>query len=556
MFRGCLSVISRRAIVLFLWMVVPLVPVIPDTSPQPRPVGEDQTGRSVPIRIAILPARNLTGDQSLESLGYTIQQTLDVSLGLLGRFHSTIATLDSIGDLPLTGGSALPDNAEQILTRLESDNLIEIDIQREQPSGIIILSARVYAGAERRITVEAMERADTLFEVFDAADVLTDEVLAGLAGRRIEYGSLALLHSGEPVTVVLNDQPIGTGRSRFPAVVTGRYDLEIRQQRLFGEEVIHRAVVTIEPDVESSAFFSVPLLTASEQRKFAERDNAIRSFVRNGEHPAAINLISQAIVELTAPEFAQVSSGYELLAGRYIEWHELLADQPQPMEPVFLRSDWWQVALFRELEQSYPPTGSAHAHLPLTSFRFVERHHFIPYREIQIDGDFTDWQGIQPVMTGGEHSKTWQYRTDGSSAMTIESVSLARDDRFLYVRIVLANGEVPTPSAVTGQWISSYKLHFHLSGFHFGLQYEVHNNAAATQMFTWNLDSRQFRELARGRTEVSGNQFESAFPLAEAERYLEPGRRYVVEAVTMSIDTQQQWRNNRTHHTLSTGIVY
>lgn len=556
MFQGHLSAVSRRAIAVLLWMLVPLVPVIPDTLPQLHSFGEDQTGRSAPIRIAILPARNLTGDQSLESLGYTIQQTLDVSLGLLGRFHSTITTLEHLGDLSPAAGSALPDNAEQILNRLESDNLIEIDIQREQPSGNIILSARVYAGAERRITVEAMERADTLFEVFDAADVLTDEVLAGLAGRRIEYGSLALLHSGEPVTVVLNDQPIGSGRTRFPAVVTGRYDLEIRQQRLLGEEVIHREVVTIERDVESSAVFSVPLLTDSEQQQFAERDSTIRSLVRSGEYPAAIDLISQAVTELTAPESAQVSSGYELLAGRYLEWRDLLADQTLPTEPAFLQSDWWQVALFRELEQSYPPTGSAHAHLPLTSFRFVERHHFIPYREIQIDGDFTDWAGIQPVMTGADHSTTWQYRTDGSSAMTIESISLARDDRFLYVRVVLANGEVPTPSSVTGQWFPSYKLHFHLSGFYFGLQYEALQNTAATQMFTWNHDSRQFRELARGRTQVSGNQFESAFPLAAAERYLQPGRRYVVEAVTMSIDTQQQWWNNRTHHTLSTGIVY
>lgn len=60
---------------------------------------------------------------------------------------------------------------------------------------------------------------------------------------------------------------------------------------------------------------------------------------------------------------------------------------------------------------------------------------FIPYANITIDGDISDWQGIPPAIIDQIGDKLGDY-----SGTDIDKVYLARDDSYLYFRIDLADG--------------------------------------------------------------------------------------------------------------------
>lgn len=514
----------------------------------PAPAAEE-------ITVLLMPVENLSGDTGLEASTETIRTTLRLNLQLLSGFHAK-----EYHDLPIV---AAHDTAarQTIMREHEADNIVFIRIEPGVDTGAYLrIRAVVYAAAaDGDVTVETEAQATTLFEIFTAADQVTEALLSGLLGRPVEYGSIEIHRLGRPsrYRVHLNDQFVGESLSSIPTVVAGSYDLRITQQRLFGEELLYENLIEVPSGSTTTVSFELPGLTQSEQAHFRDIDTRIRAAHRQSDHPAALDWIQETITALDTPETLALCPSYGELLQRYRQLQDYVAGSG----PVLLDSS---------PDQFWVPDSNTYLHinnlLPVSRLpagqrlrpvsRLVDRYHSIPFREIAIDGEFSDWEGIGPVIVGSG-ARPFRAEQNLLAGLEIEAVYLARDDRNLYMRYVIADADIPSGHLLTREREPSYKLHFRESSRQIGLQMERVGQEWWTQVFEWNNLSRSFTELGRGRSRITGNSFEASFPLHILNRELQLGRTYGIDAVTMTIDRRVDHHHPTTaYHQTSSVLVY
>jgi hypothetical protein len=211
--------------------------------------------------VTVRPLENRTGDRSLDALAGTIRETLLLNLRLLAA----------------AGG-------------IDAGGTVTGTIERDSATGEFVITADLLDPRSGESVARPEVRAAGLLAVFDAADELTDHVLVALAGRRIEYGSFAALAPGftpgpaaGELQFTLGDQPVGSGTQvRLSTVISGDYEMTVRQQRLLGTETIYRQTVRIQPGREAVVRVAVPPLTNTEEDHFATVDSAVFAALQAG----------------------------------------------------------------------------------------------------------------------------------------------------------------------------------------------------------------------------------------------------------------------------------
>ncbi len=543
--RKRLNALQNRTLLLFLvaitgvWTPFPAFPE--DTDPSATEM----------IRVVLMPLENLTGDTTLDVLAGTIRNTLSLNLRLQGRFLPTI----------LEGGSPSEMHRRtpaQVLAELDSDNAVYISLERDSAAATVggasgrgfVISAQVYTGAERDFTVAARERAEDLFAVFDAADRLTTTILSGLVGRDIAYGSLRITHQGPPGSyrVSLGGADLGSGPLRQDSLVTGNHRLVVTQERLTEIETIFQGDVVIEPDMETLVEVPIPLLTREEERYLARLDAGVRELVGAGNHEAAQRELERIVAELESASGQNPSSGppasADLARQRYTLWRDLLRRQTELRTPTGLAPSAEQSVRARPQLATGTPLQPV-----ITSLDRVitERYRRIPYRNIVVDGEFSDWEGVPPLFDARSPGRYFQ--TPGEKPATeIEAVYLAQDEDAVYFRFVVSDGEI------TRDTIPSYKVFIdfrpHQEHFGFQVSWAPWNDRWEAVAFRWQNDQRRFTVLSNGTFVIAGNAVEARFPSPSLiRRYLEPGIAYRWIAITHAGDPQDG--EHPMHHLLN-----
>lgn len=482
-----------------------------------------------PSGIVVHPLENRTGDTSLDALASTIRETLLLNLRLLAASGGADA-----------GGS------------------VTGTIDRDTTTGEFVIAADLQDPRTGETVGRPEVRAAGLLAVFDAADELTNHVLVALAGRRIEYGSFVVRTGGftpGPVAgeleFTLGDQPVGQGTTvRLTTVVTGSYELIVRQERLRGPEIIHRETVRIEPNRETIVPVTVPLLTESEEEYLAEQDAIIHAALTSGSLTEAQELLNRMVTTLSEAAGPGPADGYRMMAERYRRRGAALAlrDTPPPLPPP-QNND--RVFTINTMRRMFWIPAADRAYAASTVAALVERYRVIPYRSIRVDGDFDDWEGVPPVITS---SSTGNYRQlRGSKPATeIEAVYLAQDDTNFYVQFVLSNGEITTTTQ------PEYKVWLRPDSGNDQIGMQVRwapwDNRWQTVVFQWSRERGWFELSTREAVRVAGNTFEARFPRRFLDQNLTRGRMYQLHTETGTADhaTRQWW----SHHALNTQIIF
>ncbi len=475
--------------------------------------------------LKVVPLENRTGNPALDRLASSIQTTLDLNIRLLS------------GEIEVSGVSGT----------------VLGWIDRSPQTGIIGVSITIVDRIANEVIAEIREEASSLLDVFEAADRLGERVLEVVAGRRMEYGSLAIGAGSvwSLYRVRLNDQDLGEGAQRLSTLVSGSYDVEVYQDRMLGSEKILAARVTVVGNEETVLPVNVPYLSVREERHLGEIDHRIREAEREGRIGDCRTILDETIANLSRPELAAVSEGYTIAADRYRLWRDAVSSETTGterirdaatllhLEALGLAPDW--SAIFRMRQRSVAQT-------------ILDRYRSIPWRSIQIDGEFSDWDGIAPLVNEDSRGRFFP-PSAGTPAMKLSEAYLVQDDTFYYMRIVLCDDDIK-------RFLIPYnEVHYKIifvtdltTWSHLAFHVEWKSSERRWRAFTFFWTPDRIVRLADGSVRIAGNELEARFPRTRISTILERDRTYRVRAETFTtFEVTDDWLM---HHVLEAEVVY
>jgi hypothetical protein len=209
-------------------------------------------------RIAVVPLVNQSEDASLGQVGHAVTDTIGLTLRLMGTYRVEIpAGLEAVHDR---------DTARAFAEASKLDSLVLGSVDRDG-EGALLFTVRLFdrQGGDFRITRTA--KADSILDVFDAADSLTKGFLEALSGTHIGFGTVEFVNSGEPgdYEVRVDGASAGMNLPSLPKLLNGRHAITVVQERYFGEVEIARLEAMVAEDDTITLPFSVPYLTGAER---------------------------------------------------------------------------------------------------------------------------------------------------------------------------------------------------------------------------------------------------------------------------------------------------
>jgi hypothetical protein len=155
----------------------------------------------------------------------------------------------------------------------------------------------------------------------------------------------------------------------------------------------------------------------------------------------------------------------------------------------------------------------------------------IPRAAIRINGKFDDWAGVPSRLTDRTGDKR---AIPAMGGVDIEKVLVAKDDRFLYVSFVLADGQM--------NWRATYNFGIDvIETMHFNLHtyYDEWQKRWVAKIGQWERVSQKWTDHELGMLWPSGNAFEARYPLSAIRNHIPTGSLYNCWA---NVSTQHQGR--------------
>ncbi|TVR94665.1 MAG: hypothetical protein EA428_00160 [Spirochaetaceae bacterium] len=274
------------------------------------PVGPG--GSELP-RVGVFPTVNSTGAEQYDAVGRVIYDTTVLTLRLIGAYE--------LVELP--PAERLPSETE-LLERAREQNLANIvlaDIRLDQ--GELALEMSVFDTLQERITLSQREDPPGLLAVFEATDTLVAELVEEFSGVPVGFATLVLRNAGEPgrYNVYLDGEPLGQDIRRVERILMGERRVEIRQQRMIGEYIVHTESVLLGAGEQRELAFSIPYLIERERLVLESFERQIQSEI---ERPQNEQRIEQLFADVEAT-LAEISYSPNLTAERqrFAELHEL-----------------------------------------------------------------------------------------------------------------------------------------------------------------------------------------------------------------------------------------
>jgi hypothetical protein len=180
-----------------------------------------------------------------------------------------------------------------------------------------------------------------------------------------------------------------------------------------------------------------------------------------------------------------------------------------------------------------PPAAkeSPAAKSPEDSFPEINR---IPRASIQINGSFDDWADVPARFVDPAGDKRTAPAMGG---VDIEKVLLAKDDRYLYVSFVVADGNL--------NWNASYTFGIEAeASININLQvyYDQWQKKWIAHIVKWERTKEKWTNLENVPLWAKTNRFEARYPLSAIHNCVPTGKLY---SCWVSVDTQSggKWIN-------------
>ena len=214
------------------------------------------------VRISVIPVQNATGNDSFNSVCQTATDTVDLVLRLLGAY--TVIDSASLTGVDLTDLEEL----EALATVAEKYRLDEIvfGTARSDSDGNLTFQLKLYNRADGKVKYSTEAVAESIFDVFDAADQITVGLISQMSDIHIGFGGVEIDRTGGTgvYTVYLNEERIRNPEKMLAKILNGSYTLSIKQSRLLGESEIYSSAIEIFEDKTTKVSFSIPPATEEE----------------------------------------------------------------------------------------------------------------------------------------------------------------------------------------------------------------------------------------------------------------------------------------------------
>lgn len=244
-------------------------------------------------------------DARLAAVAESLTNTVELNLRLLGRYE-----VHRLG-APDPADEGLESQREWAATTATEQILDYVLLgTAESEDTAISIELTIYDREEDQLTVDATERVESIFDLFDAADKVTTALLEAFSGEIIVFGTLSIQPDNPGnYTVFIDGTEIGPN-IREQRVLAGSRSIEITQDRMFETHTIHTEAVRVYEARTEPVRFEIPLLLPDEAAAIAELENQIDEL---WNLPAAQSEVEQTFEELeqllTSTPFAPALGG-------------------------------------------------------------------------------------------------------------------------------------------------------------------------------------------------------------------------------------------------------
>ncbi|MFW6330020.1 MAG: hypothetical protein ACOC28_07950, partial [Alkalispirochaetaceae bacterium] len=266
---------------------------------------------------------------------------------------------------------------------LEVELLFVVSVARPE-DGSYVMNAEVFSRPEDTVRAEIEESADSLFDVFEAADQLTLALIEEVTAVEVAFGSLTFQNRGfEGAYEVRIDNVLAGSRvAEIQRVLAGRRTVSIHPP---GEsEAVHRGEVVVPEGGTAVVSFELPFLPTRAQQ---ELDRYHAALVAPALGASGHTGDPEAVAARVPPDR---SEEVEELIDALKESSNAPAHETVSIEVVSRFRRWANRALTGNPVQSRP-------FLPALKEAWVFPDSAPVQRRVTIDGEVSDWEGIHPI---------------------------------------------------------------------------------------------------------------------------------------------------------------
>ncbi|MDA3957053.1 hypothetical protein, partial [Oceanispirochaeta sp.] len=191
----------------------------------------------------------------------------------------------------------------------------------------LTLEVTAYDRANQDNIISRQEKITNVFYIFEASDLLMEEVINVFSVQHLGFGSLSLSGGGETgrYQVLINGQNAGWNLKEIPRLLIGTHKITVRQERMLGEEILLEESVSIKEDTQTTLSFTLPYLTEAEAELLKSKEHFIKEKWNVLQQKEAFNKTFDELFSLTE----DLSYCDRLIRKRieYEMWKEIYDDQ-------------------------------------------------------------------------------------------------------------------------------------------------------------------------------------------------------------------------------------
>ena len=225
-----------------------------------------QSGRMA--RVSVFPLENPEKDLQVEVISINIQKTIEFNLKIINKFNIIPNNITDYSS-----------DIAWLLNYCEKNNIDELIFGKAlmQANGSVFIEMSVFNKRKAATTLTKTETADTVLEIFGAADKIAVEMMDSFSGMVMGYGELKFTNSGEKGTysVYIDNIFAGENINNFSRIVIGQRQIVITQERMFGNIKIFDKAINITEDKITEIIFSIPGFLEKESNSIVKLETYI-----------------------------------------------------------------------------------------------------------------------------------------------------------------------------------------------------------------------------------------------------------------------------------------
>ena len=219
-------------------------------------------------RVAIIPMENMVKDEQYSVICGTVTDTVELTLKLIGEYNVTRVD----GVKPYED----PGSVKRYAERNKIDSIIfgkaYLDKNRN-----MIFQMSVYDRNWDVITITEERKAESIFEIFDAAEELVVSVVETFSGIHVGFGTIRLFNLSEKgdFEVFIDGEFVGRNLPEVKRVLNGVRRVEVKQKRLLEEHVVLDTEVEVYEDEVTDLSFNLLLVPEEAPAEKVQEEEAL-----------------------------------------------------------------------------------------------------------------------------------------------------------------------------------------------------------------------------------------------------------------------------------------